>query len=34
MDEEDGLSEQEMKEGYVLVCVGHPLTPDVVIEID
>jgi ring-1,2-phenylacetyl-CoA epoxidase subunit PaaE len=34
MDEEDGLSEQEMKEGYVLVCVGHPLTSDVVIEID
>jgi ring-1,2-phenylacetyl-CoA epoxidase subunit PaaE len=34
MDEEDGLSEYEMKEGYVLVCVGHPLTSDVVIEID
>jgi ring-1,2-phenylacetyl-CoA epoxidase subunit PaaE len=34
MDEEDGLSEQEMKEGYVLVCVGHPLTSDVVIEIE
>ncbi len=34
MDEEDGLSAQEMKEGYVLVCVGHPLTSDVVIEID
>jgi ring-1,2-phenylacetyl-CoA epoxidase subunit PaaE len=34
MDEEDGLSEQEMNEGYVLVCVGHPLTSNVVIEID
>jgi ring-1,2-phenylacetyl-CoA epoxidase subunit PaaE len=33
MDEEDGLSEQEIKDGYVLTCVGHPLTPDVVIEI-
>lgn len=33
MDEEDGLSPQEMKEGYVLPCVSHPLTPDVVIEI-
>jgi ring-1,2-phenylacetyl-CoA epoxidase subunit PaaE len=34
MEEEDGLSEYEMKEGYVLVCVGHPLTSDVVIEIE
>ena len=33
MDEEDGLSESEQEEGYVLVCVGHPLTDDVVIEI-
>jgi ring-1,2-phenylacetyl-CoA epoxidase subunit PaaE len=33
MDEEEGLSEQELQEGYVLTCVGHPLTSDVVIEI-
>lgn len=34
MDEEDGLSEHELKEGYVLICVGHPLTSNVVIEVD
>ena len=33
MDEEEGLSEAEIDEGYVLPCVGHPLTEDVVIEI-
>lgn len=33
MDEEEGLSESEREEGYVLTCVGHPLTDDVVIEI-
>ncbi|MDN5200823.1 ferredoxin--NADP reductase [Fulvivirgaceae bacterium BMA10] len=33
LDEEEGLSEQEIEEGYVLTCVGHPLTDDVVIEI-
>jgi len=33
LDEEDGLSSSEMAEGYVLTCVGHPLTDDVVIEI-
>ncbi|CAN5476918.1 ferredoxin--NADP reductase [soil metagenome] len=33
MDEEEGLSEQELQEGYVLTCVGHPLTSDVKIEI-
>lgn len=33
LDEEEGLSEAEMAEGYVLTCVGHPLTDDVVIEI-
>lgn len=33
MDEEEGLSEQEINDGYVLTCVGHPITPDVVIEI-
>jgi len=33
LDEEEGLSEAELSEGYVLTCVGHPLTGDVVIEI-
>jgi ring-1,2-phenylacetyl-CoA epoxidase subunit PaaE len=33
LDEEEGLSEAELAEGFVLTCVGHPLTDDVVIEI-
>jgi len=33
LDEEEGLSDAEREEGYVLTCVGHPLTDDVVIEI-
>lgn len=33
MDEREGLSDKEMQDGYVLNCVGHPLTADVVIEI-
>jgi ring-1,2-phenylacetyl-CoA epoxidase subunit PaaE len=33
LDEEEGLSQSERKEGYVLTCVGHPMTDDVVIEI-
>lgn len=33
LDEDDGLSAAEREEGYVLTCVGHPLTDDVVIEI-
>jgi ring-1,2-phenylacetyl-CoA epoxidase subunit PaaE len=33
LDEEDGLSAAEREEGYILTCVGHPLTDDVVIEI-
>lgn len=33
LDEEEGLSDSELEEGYVLTCVGHPLTDDVVIEI-
>jgi ring-1,2-phenylacetyl-CoA epoxidase subunit PaaE len=34
MDEEDGLTEAEIKEGFVLTCVGHPTSSGVVIEID
>ena len=33
LDEEEGLSQSERDQGYVLTCVGHPLTDDVVIEI-
>ncbi len=33
MDDPDGLSEEEIAEGYVLTCVSHPVTNDVVIEI-
>ncbi len=33
LDEEEGLSESELAEGYVLTCVGHPVSDDVVIEI-
>ncbi len=33
LDEEEGLSQSEREAGYVLTCVGHPLTDDVVIEI-
>ncbi len=33
LDDNDGLSEKELELGYVLTCVGHPLTSDVVIEI-
>ncbi len=33
LDEEEGLSQSERNEGFVLTCVGHPMTDDVVIEI-
>lgn len=33
LDEEEGLSQSEKAEGYVLTCVGHPISDDVVIEI-
>lgn len=33
LDEREGLSDAEMEEGYVLNCVGHPLSSNVVIEI-
>lgn len=34
LDEEDGLAESELQAGYILTCVAHPLTNDVVIEIE
>ena len=33
MDEREGLSDSEIAKGYVLLCVGHPTTDDVVVEI-
>lgn len=33
LEEREGLSDAELDEGYVLNCVGHPLTSNVVIEI-
>lgn len=34
MTEDEPLTEQEIRDGFVLTCVAHPLTDDVVIEID
>ncbi|MGR3811203.1 2Fe-2S iron-sulfur cluster-binding protein [Jiulongibacter sp. NS-SX5] len=34
MDEDDGLTQAEQDEGFVLTCVAHPLTDGVVIEIE
>lgn len=32
MEEDEGLSDAEIAEGYVLTCQSHPLTPDVKLE--
>jgi ring-1,2-phenylacetyl-CoA epoxidase subunit PaaE len=34
MDEEDGLTDNEVKQGYVLTCVAHPASSGVIIEVD
>jgi ring-1,2-phenylacetyl-CoA epoxidase subunit PaaE len=34
MDDPDGLSENEIKQGFVLICVGRPASNDVMIEVD
>jgi ring-1,2-phenylacetyl-CoA epoxidase subunit PaaE len=34
MDDEDGLTEKEVQQGYILTCVAHPKTAGVVIEVD
>jgi ring-1,2-phenylacetyl-CoA epoxidase subunit PaaE len=34
MDESDGLSDKEINQGFVLLCVGHPVTANVVIEVE
>jgi ring-1,2-phenylacetyl-CoA epoxidase subunit PaaE len=33
LDEREGLSDAEVAQGYVLTCVGHPLTKNVIIQI-
>ncbi|MCF2490624.1 ferredoxin--NADP reductase [Dyadobacter sp. CY347] len=34
LDEEDALSEAELKEGFILTCVSHPMSDDVIIEVE
>jgi ring-1,2-phenylacetyl-CoA epoxidase subunit PaaE len=34
LDEEGALSEQELQDGLILTCVCHPMTDDVVIEVE
>lgn len=34
LDEEDALSEAELKEGFILTCVTHPMSDDVIIEVE
>ncbi|MBX9853685.1 MAG: ferredoxin--NADP reductase [Cytophagaceae bacterium] len=34
LNDPDGLSDKEIQQGFVLTCVGHPVSPNVVIEID
>jgi ring-1,2-phenylacetyl-CoA epoxidase subunit PaaE len=34
MDEEDGLTDKEISQGYVLTCVSHPASAGVVIEVE
>ncbi|NIJ50907.1 ferredoxin--NADP reductase [Dyadobacter arcticus] len=34
MDEEDALSQAEIDEGFILTCVTHPMSDDVIIEVE
>jgi ring-1,2-phenylacetyl-CoA epoxidase subunit PaaE len=34
MDEEDGLTPQEVEAGYILTCVAHPLSEGVIVEVE
>jgi len=34
LDESDSLTDKELEEGYILTCVGHPASENVVIEIE
>ena len=33
MEEDEGLSESEIKDGFVLICVGKASTPSVELEV-
>ncbi|WP_138482653.1 ferredoxin--NADP reductase [Dyadobacter bucti] len=34
LDEEDALSQAELDEGFILTCVSHPMSDDVIIEVE
>jgi ring-1,2-phenylacetyl-CoA epoxidase subunit PaaE len=34
MDEEEALTDAERKEGFILTCVSHPLSDDVIVEVE
>ncbi|MCE7073597.1 MULTISPECIES: ferredoxin--NADP reductase [Dyadobacter] len=34
LDEEDALSDAELNEGFILTCVSHPMSDDVIIEVE
>ncbi|MDQ3072949.1 MAG: ferredoxin--NADP reductase, partial [Bacteroidota bacterium] len=34
MDDREGLTDSEIRDGYILTCQSHPVTPDVVISYD
>lgn len=34
LDEEDGLSEAELQEGFILTCVARPMSDDVIVEVE
>jgi ring-1,2-phenylacetyl-CoA epoxidase subunit PaaE len=34
MDDEDGLTEKEIKDGFLLTCVAHPMSAGVIIEVE
>ncbi len=34
LDEEDALSKAELDSGFILTCVAHPMSDDVVLEVE
>ena len=34
LDEEDSLTDEDVEQSYTLTCVAHPITDDVMIQID